>query len=168
MAGDERSGSRGGCADAGYVRASALPCTRASLGELERLAAQNPGKLRMIVFFFKPRGVTDDWAKTDTWRAAQSIPGVLVRTDEAGEQAQLFGVATSGDVVFYNAAGELQFHGGITAGRGHAGDNAGGRALLSLLEKQTPALVKTPVFGCSLRGAPQPGAEPVKLCQAAR
>jgi len=56
-----------------------------------------------------------------------------------------------------DAAGKLLFSGGITASRGHVGDNAGLDALI-LLIRNTPApstarpVITTPVFGCAIRG----------------
>jgi hypothetical protein len=47
------------------------------------------------------------------------------------------------------AAGVLRYSGGITGARGHAGDNAGLRALTTALERPSPG-VAGPVFGCPL------------------
>jgi hypothetical protein len=53
-------------------------------------------------------------------------------------------------VILYDAAGRLRFSGGITAARGHAGDNLGRSAIVELLEGDSPTATATPVFGCSL------------------
>jgi len=126
------------------------PCTRASLGELERLLARVPGRLRAQVIFLKPAGTATDWEKTDLWRKASSIPGVSVGTDNAGSEARRFHAETSGQTLLYDPAGHLRFQGGITFARGHAGDNAGRTALEELLREGHSNQVKTPVFGCSL------------------
>jgi len=47
----------------------------------------------------------------------------------------------------------LLFKGGITSGRGHAGDNAGADAIALLLAAQDPGVRQTPVYGCSLVNA---------------
>jgi hypothetical protein len=126
------------------------PCTRASMGELEVLLAQFPGKLSAHVVFLKSADTVADWEKADLWRTASSIPGVVVHTDEAGIEARRFRAETSGQTLLYDRSGTLQFQGGITLSRGHAGDNAGRSALQELLRGEHPGEVRTPVFGCSL------------------
>jgi hypothetical protein len=44
----------------------------------------------------------------------------------------------------------LLFAGGITAARGHAGDNAGRSAIETLLAGGRPGYDRTPVFGCPI------------------
>jgi hypothetical protein len=126
------------------------PCSRASIGELALLMAHGQGLVNAHVFFLKPADMPEDWVQTDTWREAAAIPGVSVHEDDAGAEARLFHVETSGDLVLYDAKGQLAFHGGITAARGHSGDNAGRSAVQALLLKQPPGTNRTPVFGCSL------------------
>lgn len=133
------------------------PCTRASLAELARLMAQADGRLSADVFFVQPAGTADDFVDTDLWRAAAAIPGVRVWRDRDGRTAAGFGADTSGQVVLYSAAGRRLFQGGITAARGHEGDNLGHAAVLAALDGDRPA--DTPVFGCGLGGAPQHEAE---------
>src|SRR5207248_4066088 len=72
------------------------PCTRASLGELERLLAEVPGRLNAHVVFLKLADTAVDWEKTDLWRKASSIPEVTVCLDKAGKEAQRFHAETSG------------------------------------------------------------------------
>jgi len=126
------------------------PCTRASLGELERLLAQVPAQLNVHVVFLKPAGTPSDWDKADLWQKAASIPGVTVHRDDREIEARRFKAETSGQTLLYDAAGNLQFEGGITWARGHAGDNSGRTAILQLLREEPSNQVKTPVFGCSL------------------
>jgi hypothetical protein len=127
------------------------PCTRASLAELARLMAQAQGRLTADVFFVQPTGTGDDFVDTDLWRSAAAIPGVHVWRDRDGRTAARFGAETSGQVVLYDAAGQRRFQGGITAARGHEGDNAGRAAVLAALDGDAPA--DTPVYGCGLRAA---------------
>jgi hypothetical protein len=129
------------------------PCTRASLGELELLMASVSGRLRAHVLFFKPGDATEDWEQTALWRHASAIPGVTVRWDNAGTEARVFGVTTSGHTLLYDRSGRLQFQGGITLSRGHAGDNPGRIALVALAHGEPSSHPTTPVFGCSLVGA---------------
>jgi hypothetical protein len=126
------------------------PCTRASLGELNRLLVKCEGKLDTTVLFFEPSNYPPQWTRSSLWKSAEAIPGVVAQGDPDGIEARRFGAGTSGFVVLYDAKGRLVFHGGITASRGHAGDNAGAEAIVSLVNGEIAASRQTPVFGCSL------------------
>jgi hypothetical protein len=126
------------------------PCSRASVGELAFLMAHCQDRVSAHVLFLKPAGMSEDWAHTATWREAAAIPGVTVQRDDGGEEARLFHVETSGDLVLYDAGGQLLFNGGITAARGHSGDNAGRSSVQALLLNEPAHTAHTPVFGCSL------------------
>ena len=126
------------------------PCTRASIEELAALMTGIEGRLTAHLVFLRPSGTQESWTKTATWRAAAGIPGVTASVDREGLEARRFGGETSGDVLLYSASGELVFHGGITAARGHAGENDGRAALASLLAGKASARSRTPVFGCPL------------------
>jgi hypothetical protein len=115
--------------------------------------ARSQGRVAAHVVFFKPGKFTDDWTQTSLWWSAATIPGVTVHEDLDGGQARLFGAETSGYVLLYDTHGQLLFRGGITGGRGHAGDNAGENALVSLLAGKNVNLKQTPVYGCSLLGS---------------
>ena len=126
------------------------PCTRASIGELARLMAQAEGRVKAYVLFVKPPGFAFEWEKTDLWSGAAAIPGVSVVRDDEGVEALRFRAVTSGQVALYDRGGALLFSGGITSARGHAGDNAGRAAIVSLLTKGEAEQSETPVFGCPL------------------
>ena len=130
-------------------------CTRASLGELDIIMAHSEGRAKATIIFYEPHEEPVEWTKSDLWRTAAAIHGVDVVEDRNGKIAQSFGVYTSGQTLLYNPAGGLLFKGGITAQRGHSGDNAGRSVVTALLQgavgpDRLPAT--TPVFGCSLRG----------------
>jgi hypothetical protein len=127
------------------------PCSRASLGELNRLLARCEGTIATRVLFVQPKGVADDWTETTLRKSAETIPGVDVQLDPEGKEARRFGAESSGYVVLYNTQGQLLFSGGITAARGHAGDNAGENTIIALLNGQKTNLKHTSVFGCSLQ-----------------
>jgi hypothetical protein len=127
------------------------PCTRATINELNKLLSHSDGKVAAHVYFLKPSSETDDWTKTDLWRNAASIPGVQVHVDTDSVIAKHFGASTSGDVVLFDPQGKLLFHGGITAGRGHEGDNPGASALIALATGVTTTCNHTPVYGCLLQ-----------------
>jgi len=126
------------------------PCTRASIGELARLMTQARGRVAAYVLFVKPPDFSRGWEQTDLWASAAAIPGVTVVRDDDGVEAGRFGAATSGQTVLYDTGGKLLFSGGITGARGHAGDNAGRTAIVSLLTTDGSEREETPVFGCPL------------------
>ena len=126
------------------------PCTRATLGELEKIVARSPGSVTPWVVFFRPSGSDETWDQTDLRTTAEAIPGVHVVSDVDGVEAQRFNAKTSGETVLYNQKGELLFSGGITMARGHAGDNIGRSAIESYLVGVVPDCRHTPVFGCPI------------------
>lgn len=126
------------------------PCTRASIGELDRLMAQAQGRVTAYVLLVKPAGAYDDWEKTDLLQSAASIPGVSVVVDDGGVEAHRFHALTSGQTILYDAEGRLLFSGGITGSRGHSGDNAGRSAIVSLLNTGEAEQAEALVFGCPL------------------
>ncbi|MFN8389432.1 MAG: hypothetical protein U0136_04000 [Bdellovibrionota bacterium] len=125
-------------------------CSRATLGELARLMATHPANTRAYAIFFAPSNEPQDWIRSSLWGYASSIPNVQVRADEDGRLAQAFHVQTSGEVLLYDAGGNIAFSGGITASRGHMGDNAGLFALDQLLSGQPTESRQTLPFGCHL------------------
>jgi hypothetical protein len=126
------------------------PCSRASLEELNRLLVQCRGTLSAHVLFVRPKGVSDDWAKTGLCKVAASIPGVQVGFDPNGDEANRFGAESSGCVVLYSPKGELLFSGGITGSRSHVGENPGEDAVIALANGEPAALNHTHVYGCTL------------------
>ena len=128
-------------------------CTRASLTELAETLARARVRPKTYVLFLKPDGVSDEWAVTDLWRTAASIPDVTVVRDDAGVEAHTFGVSTSGQTLLYDNDGTLLFAGGITGARAHQGDNDGRRSIVALLNREGAARKETNVFGCSLFSA---------------
>ncbi|MEY2488685.1 MAG: hypothetical protein QOC70_627 [Verrucomicrobiota bacterium] len=138
------------------------PCTAASIGELAQIMARLQGKVAAYVLFVKPKEAGRDWGDTNLRRSAEAIPGVKVVFDADGEEARRFGAETSGHTLLFGADGRLLFSGGITASRGHSGENAGESAIVALLNEQTPARTRTLVFGCSLANRAQ--TEPTAVC----
>lgn len=125
-------------------------CSRASVTELSVLMARASGRLAARVLFVQPPGATADWVHTDLWQAATEVPGAVVSVDADGKESAALGATTSGTVLLYGRDGQILFHGGITDGRGHEGDNPGLLAILSLLRCNDPVLHSTPVYGCPL------------------
>jgi hypothetical protein len=126
------------------------PCTRASLHELDGLLAQTQNRVSAIVVFTIPDGVPAGWEQGDLWNSAITIPGLRVISDPGGREAHRFDVEGSGHVLLYAPSGKLLFSGGITASRGHEGDNVGRSAVVSFILEGHASVSQTPVFGCSL------------------
>jgi hypothetical protein len=127
------------------------PCSTASLAELSRLLTDCPTGVTTTVLMVRPRDEPHGWEESALWHAARALPGVTVMTDAGGIEAQRFGVSTSGQVLLYAPDQRLVFAGGITASRGHEGDNDGRAVLASLIRGvDSDAVGTAPVFGCSL------------------
>jgi hypothetical protein len=129
------------------------PCTTATIEELNQIMARVNGRVRAYVVFYQPRGAGADWKNTSLQRKAADIPGIEVESDVDGVEAARFGAETSGHTLLYDGNGKLLFSGGITASRGHVGDNAGARAILSLVNERVARQTSTLTFGCSLRNS---------------
>ena len=126
------------------------PCSRATLAELERLIAACDRPFGLRIVFVRPTGAGDDWNRTDLFQTAERIPRAVVSDDVEGIEAARFGAKTSGQALLYAADGRLLFQGGLTASRGHEGDNAGRSALSALISGSRSNCTQTAVFGCSL------------------
>ncbi|MEX1042504.1 MAG: hypothetical protein WDZ51_17865 [Pirellulaceae bacterium] len=126
------------------------PCSRASLNELALLMTHCQGKVDTQVLFLRPTVEPDNWAQTDLWKSAERIPGVIPQGDFDGAEHRRFGAKASGEVFLFQPDGTLSFHGGITSGRGHEGDNPGRLSVERLLLAGDSAVQGTPVFGCQL------------------
>ena len=136
-----------------FVAHPQCTCTAASLGELAEALARTTTKPKTYVVFIKPSSMPEGWEKSDLWKTASSLPNATIVRDDDGREAEIFGAATSGQTFVYDAAGALQFSGGITGSRAHAGDNEGRSsvvAVLNHLERRRPT---TNVFGCALFGS---------------
>jgi hypothetical protein len=128
------------------------PCSRASLAELERLMAACDGRLRCRVVFVRPASSAPGWERSELWDRAAGIPGVRAVVDPGGDEARRFAARASGEAFLVLPSGQVAFHGGLTPGRGHEGDNAGRAAVEVIVAGRTPACTETPVYGCGLLG----------------
>lgn len=125
-------------------------CSRASIGELARLMTRVQGRLSARVICIRPPGFPAGWEQTDLWHSAAAIPGVTVIADADGREARRFNLLTSGETLLFDRAGRLIFSGGITAARGHAGDNAGRATVVSLVTRDSAEPQQSLVFDCPL------------------
>jgi len=128
----------------------ACPCSGATVDELARLVARAGRQIDFVAVFVRPAGYPEGWERTRLWESAARIPNVRCVVDPGGRDARRFGAATSGYTLLYDAEGALVFRGGITAARGHEGNNAGERAIVSWFRGGTADPTETPAFGCPL------------------
>ena len=126
------------------------PCTRASLGELQRLTAKLRDSLDLAFVVYTPDLPGADWLSDfrDRMRRLGFEGEVIV--DPTGEKAAAMGALTSGSVVLLDPAGAPRFWGGITSGRGHQGDNLGSDAVLAIVRDGSTETRTTPVYGCPI------------------
>ena len=123
-------------------------CTAATLEELDRIVTDRQPAPAVRILFSRSDPA---WQPNDLWRRAEKIRGASVQWDEEAREAKLFGAQTSGLVFSYDVRGNLLFQGGITASRGHSGDNYGAGRLGAALETGRPAAGSpSQVFGCAL------------------
>jgi hypothetical protein len=124
------------------------PCTAASLSELSVLRAVEGGARVYILFVaIDSDGPVEE---SNNWKRATAMEGVSVLRDPDGALSRLFDAKTSGQVMIYAPSRELLFSGGITAARGHEGDNIGLDRAIALIRREPTESTTSPVFGCSL------------------
>jgi hypothetical protein len=125
-------------------------CSRASLAELAYIMDRCRDRVSVHAVLL---GTTflDRWGQSEIERDLASLPTVRVYPDREGVEARRFGVATSGHALLYDSGGQLLFSGGITAARGHVGDNFGRAAVLDRILNIKGGRASSSVFGCPLR-----------------
>jgi hypothetical protein len=129
------------------------PCSSATLSELCRILARTPAGCTITIAFFAPTSEPEEWRDTALRRRAASLGGVRIVDDIDAREATLFGAVNSGHVVVFGPDGALRFSGGITASRGHEGDNMGEDCVLASMFGQRPVALTTPTFGCEIVSA---------------
>lgn len=130
------------------------PCSKASVAELEELMEKCGQNANAYALFLKPVGCLEKFAKSDLFEQTSKIKNVQSIVDENGQEADIFGSRTSGQMMVYNPEGHLVFSGGITSARGHFGENRGLDAAIQSISEQkkpTPNTFNcTDVYGCPL------------------
>lgn len=133
------------------------PCSRASVAELASLMSRSPGRVTAYAVVVDPVDPGAAGPAAPMLSDVEAIPGVTPVRDVGGAIAARFASGTSGQTFLYTSDGMLRFHGGITAGRGHVGPNAGSDAIEEILWSLDPAdrasarpALGTPVYGCSI------------------
>jgi hypothetical protein len=126
------------------------PCVQATIAEVAHLQQLHIDRVQYIVVVIRTKGRTVDWSRPFVDRVQQTLPGITIVDDVALREAARFGARTSGEVLLFRPSGELAFHGGVTAARGHVGPSLGAARIQNILDggdNQPPS----PVFGCPLR-----------------
>jgi len=129
------------------------PCSRATLSELAKILSRAPEACDVTVLMYKPAGEPDSWMEGALLDKCRQM-NCRVLPDPDGRLAGSLGSLTSGGVVLYDAKGRLRYQGGITASRGHEGDNAGKQAVIAILRGQRDSQKSMPVFGCPIQQDP--------------
>lgn len=125
------------------------PCLPSTLGELRSALAEAPPQaLRFVVF--EPGQAVAHWDPAAVDALRKAWPNATLLADRDGALAARFGANTSGQVLAYAADGERRFAGGLTAGRGHQGQNPASRRFAAVLREPAAAAASSPVFGCPL------------------
>jgi hypothetical protein len=130
------------------------PCSRATLDELARILHEH-SDVDATAVFVRPEGVPEAWEQSDLWQDAGRIPGLSRHVDEDGVEARRFDVTASGHTLIYRPDGRLAFEGGLTAARGHYGQNSASDAALTALQAAPASPLDFPTYGCPLLDEPQ-------------
>ena len=127
------------------------PCSQATLEELDSIVTQCSNQLSVRVICMPYDDLAEPVERSRIWLRAKRISGITVIRDSLGAEVRRFDARTSGETRLYGPEGELLFHGGITASRGHVGENRGQSAIINFVAHGARAgePVVTPVFGCS-------------------
>jgi len=132
------------------------PCSRATVEELSVLLAKAARPLQVQAVFVGA-GQNGAVEKGTLWKQVQALPGVTLVSDPDGLEAERFRSVTSGDAFLYDSSGSLQYRGGLTGARGHAGDNFGVDSVVRIVQDGKPVSpVGGPVFGCLLTNSERP------------
>lgn len=131
------------------------PCTRASLEEITHLNRRCGDQLEMQFVFLQPHDASWRSEETEHWRTVRNLNAGRSVVDTAGLEHRRFNATTSGEVFLFTTNGQLAFHGGVTVGRGHAGESAGRLAIEAIVKKSLSPLNRAPVFGCALESSGQ-------------
>ena len=125
------------------------PCTRATLYNLETIATRYARQIDIWFVCMMPQEKQATWRQASLPVRAATHKQLNVFEDVDGVEARRFHVGTSGETVLYDAQGSLVFSGGLTVGRGHAGESRGTQAIESFLTG-SGTIKNSAVFGCRL------------------
>ena len=122
-------------------------CSRASISQLQNLRKRFPDAFHTELVLWQPPGRSPAWNqlyRTDS----EDLSGTETIADPGGRVAALFDAHTSGYVLLYGAAGNLEYAGGLTPARGVNNEGPGILALERIMSGSTVGVAHQPVFGC--------------------
>jgi hypothetical protein len=125
-------------------------CSNATLGELEKILAATGRRLKVHALMSMPAGAPQQWRGSDLVKHLYTLPQTEIHFDENCQESELFGALTSGDTMLFDPFKQQVFRGGITASRGHSGDNVGENTIIAISRGLEGSCHETPVFGCNL------------------
>jgi hypothetical protein len=120
------------------------PWSRASIDELAEVIARTKDRVAVNAVLLRAHSLENEGVDLN------GLPSITSWDDNDGTLARRFGVLTSGHVLLYDPGGRLLYSGGITASRGHRGENLGRSALLAAILGAARDSGRIPVFGCPL------------------
>lgn len=128
------------------------PCSRATVGELERLPVLVPSEALpdVCVVAAAPRSTGDLWWSPPFLNRVARLPNAHLVRDLDGVETALFGARISGTVLLFDPQGNRLYAGGVTMSRGHAGHNAGLQAVTDLLVDHSADVPAIPPLGCDM------------------
>jgi hypothetical protein len=126
------------------------PCSRATVRELAKILSRAPGTMDVTVLAYKPADKPDSWLEGELLNDCRRM-NCRICPDPDGKLAASLGNLTSGGVALYDANKRLRYQGGITASRGHEGDNIGESAVIEILQGRRDSHKPLPVFGCPIQ-----------------
>jgi hypothetical protein len=124
------------------------PCTRATFVELQKVLTRCRKKLAIKIVFVR-YNLKSHFIASQLEQLASTIPEAKIEFVDPAE-ARAFGATTSGFVALFDRSGSLLYHGGITSGRGHEGDNVAEDTLVSSINCGIGTRRELPTYGCSL------------------
>ncbi|MBX9689053.1 MAG: hypothetical protein K2X27_20255 [Candidatus Obscuribacterales bacterium] len=125
------------------------PCTQASLHNLAGFLSEAK-HVKAYACFMAPANFQGDWLEGANFNSAQNLHGLQLLVDSEQHEIRAFGASNSGETFLFDSNGRLRFHGGITAARGHEGDNDGLEALYEITGGRKDK-AEYAVYGCALQ-----------------
>jgi hypothetical protein len=126
-------------------------CSLATANELAKIMSREENRLKVHVIVRPTRRAEEASASSSTSSATTPAHDAQLSIQDSNSRLIKTIDSLPGHVLLFGANGNLIFAGGITASRGHEGDNLGADAMLkAMCESRRSTVSTTPVFGCSL------------------
>jgi hypothetical protein len=131
------------------------PCTQATLSELEAVMVRRSVATTLVISAVDSEWLTSKVMQHIERMQSQYATYIDVFLDKDGSESERFEATVSGHCMYFNRQGQKVFSGGITASRGHVGDNDARYRLMELILSNSEVATLEPpsifpVFGCRL------------------